>query len=45
MSYMKVVNRVNPKSALPKGKYFSFILYVYEMMDVHSTYDGNHFMM
>ena len=36
--YMKVVERVNPKSSHHKEKNvfsFSFILYLYEMMEVH----------
>ena len=41
---MKVVKRVNPKSSHHKEKYFSFILYLFEIMDVHKTYCGNHFM-
>ena len=40
--------RVNPKSSYHKEKQFfsiSLILYLYEMIDVHSTYCDNHFMM
>ena len=36
MSYMKVVERVNPKSSYQQGKiHVSLILYIYEFMDVH----------
>ena len=45
MLYMQVVKRVNPKSSHHKrNKFFpiSLILYLYEIMDVHWTYD-NHF--
>ena len=47
MLYMRVVQRVNPKSAHHKEKNifsFSFILYLYDMMDVHQTYHSNHVM-
>ena len=43
MLYMKV-NRVNPKSSHHKEEFFSLILYLYEMMDVHYIYCDNHFM-
>ena len=36
MSCIKVVRRINPKGPHHKEKNFSpFILYLYEMMDVH----------
>ena len=44
MFYMKV-KRVNPKHSHQKENSFSFILYLYEVMDVHETYCGNHFIM
>ena len=39
---MKVVNRVNPKSSRYKGNIFpfSFIFYLYEMIDVFETCCG-----
>ena len=38
MLYTKVVKRVNPKSSHHKEKnFFSFILYLYEMMHAHYT--------
>ena len=46
MLNMKAVKGVNPKSPHHKEKMsFSFIVYLYEMMNVHWTYCGNHFMM
>lgn len=42
----KAVKGVGPKSSHHKEKIsFSFILYLYEMMIIHWTYSGNHFMM
>ena len=44
---MKVVKRVNPKSLYHKENMFfsiSLTLYLYEMMNVHQTYCGHHFM-
>ena len=40
----KVVEGINPKSSHQKTKIFAFILYLYEMMEAHYTYFGNHFM-
>ena len=46
MLNMKAVKGVNPKSPHHKEKMsFSFIVYLYEMMNVHWTYCGNHFIM
>ena len=45
---MKVVKRVNPEFSSQGKQYFfsnSFMLYLYETMDVHYTYCGHHFMM
>ena len=44
---MKVIKRVSPKSFQHKEKFisFSFLLYLYEIMDVHKTYCDDHFMM
>lgn len=43
---MKTVKRVNPRSFHHKEENFlPFLLDPYEMMDVHSTYYGNNFMM
>ena len=35
MIHGKVVKRVDPKSSHHKGKFFFFLLYPYEMMDVN----------
>ena len=40
----KVLEGVNHKSSHQKTKSLSFILYLYEMMDAHYTYFGNHVM-
>ena len=40
----KVLEGVNPKSSHQKTKSLSFSLYLYEMMDAHYIYFGNHFM-
>ena len=45
---MKGAKRVNPKSSHHEENIFfsiSLMLYLYEMIDVRSTYCGNHFMM
>ena len=46
---MKAVERVNPKSSHHKEKvfffFFLFILYLYEMVDIHQIFCDNHFMM
>ena len=43
--YIQKLLRVNPKSSHNKEKFFSFCLILYEMMDVHWIYCGNHFKM
>ena len=45
MLYINIVKRVNPKSSHHKENFFSSILYLYEMMDIHQTYCDDHFMM
>lgn len=48
MFYMKVVKRINLKSSYHKGKTFfsvSLMLYLYEIVDVHSTYCEQNFIM
>ena len=43
---MKAVERLNPKSSHHKEKiFFLFILYLYEMVDIHQIFCDNHFMM
>ena len=40
MLYKKAVKRVKPKSSHgKKNNFFSLILYLYEMMDVHQAYN------
>ena len=41
----KVFMKGNPKSSHHKEKKIVFLLYLQEMLDVHSTYHSNHFMM
>ena len=43
---MKAVEGLNPKSSHHKEKiFFLFILYLYEMVDIHQIFCDNHFMM
>ena len=39
---MKVTKRGNPKDSHDKKNFFSLILYLHEMMDVHQIYSDNH---
>ena len=45
MLYIKITERGNPEFSSQEKNIFSLILYLYEMVDVHYTYCGNHFMM
>lgn len=48
MLYFKAVKRVNLKCSYHKEEFkifFSFVLYLSEMTDIHETYCGHNFMM